>query len=90
MTDEHCFARWQDVQESRTAGIAGCDDDQETRVVDVAVFMISNGRWPERVLQPVLESILVHCDPEHQPEVSNSEKIRKLSYLSHQTVICTT
>lgn len=90
MTDEHRFARWQDVQESRTAGIAGCDDDQETRVVDVAVFMISNGRWPERVLQPVLESILVHCDPEHQPEVSNSEKIRKLSYLSHQTVICTT
>ena len=80
VTDEHRFARWQDVQERcRTARIAGCDDDQETRVVDVAVLMISNGRWPERVLQPVLESILVHCDPERKPEVSSAEKIRKLS-----------
>jgi len=80
VTDEHRFARWQDVQERcRTAGITGCDDDQETRVVDVAVLMISNGRWPERVLEPVLESILVHYDPEHQPEVYNSEKIRKIS-----------
>jgi hypothetical protein len=36
------------------------NDGEQTACTDVAIVMICNGRWPERLLTPLLESFLVH------------------------------